>query len=235
EDMYRMDETNCPRGKLGKDRVAGGAGKRTQHQQGGANRETVMALVTICADGSTLRPTVIFKGQNLWSEWTENNGWTDSEIAIEWIKTQFDPQTREKAQSRRRVLLMDGHSSHFTEPVIQFALTYDIIVMGYPPHCTHALQGLDVVCFAKMKTELKDAVAEFEGLHGNPVAKGDFTGVFGAAFVKAFTEDSVLAAFRATGIHPYDPSVIKPEKLKPAEALSVKSSFALTQTSPVKA
>ena len=34
---------------------------------------------------------------------------------------------------------------------IQYARDNNIIVLGYPPHCTHALQGLDVVCFVKMK------------------------------------------------------------------------------------
>ncbi|THV00391.1 DDE-domain-containing protein [Dendrothele bispora CBS 962.96] len=241
-----MDKTNCPRGNLGKDRVAGGAGKKTQHQQGGADKEMVTAIVTICADGTTLQPTIIFKGSNLWEDWCQNNianaifavslkGWTDSQIAIEWIKTVFDPATQEKSKGRPRVLLMDGHSSHFTESVIQFGLSVKIVILGYPPHCTHALQGLDVVCFAKMKTEMKKAVAEFEASNQHPVKKRDFTGVFGKAFVASFTQNSVLAAFKATGIHPFDPSVIKPEQMMPAEAKSVKGSFALQQTSPIKA
>ncbi|THU90241.1 DDE-domain-containing protein, partial [Dendrothele bispora CBS 962.96] len=227
-------------------RVAGGAGKRTQHQQGGTNRENTTAIVTICADGTTLCLMIIFKGTNLWSAWCQHNvanatfacspkGWTDSQIAIHWIKTQFDPQTRNKAQGRCRALFMDGHSTHFTEPVIEFGLSVGIRIAGYPPHCTHALQGLDVVRFAKMKTELKKTVADFEEEYQHPVAKADFTRVFGTAFIKSFMEDSVHAAWKATGLHPFDPSAIKPEQMKPAEAKSVKGLFALTQTSPVKA
>jgi hypothetical protein len=33
----------------------------------------VTAIVTICADGTTLRPTIIFKGQNFMMKWAENN------------------------------------------------------------------------------------------------------------------------------------------------------------------
>jgi len=46
---------------------------KTQHKQGGADRENVTAIVTICADGTTLRPTIIFKGQNFMTKWAENN------------------------------------------------------------------------------------------------------------------------------------------------------------------
>ena len=63
----------------------------------------------------------------------------------------FDRQTKEKAAGRTRVLLMDGHSSHYSLELLRFARENNIIVLGYPPHCTHVLQGLDVVCFAKMK------------------------------------------------------------------------------------
>ncbi|KAJ8094716.1 hypothetical protein PM082_010722 [Marasmius tenuissimus] len=85
-----------------------------------------------------------------------------------------------------------------------------------------------------MKAELKKAIAAFEACHQRSVMKGDFTGVFGHAFLKASTLNPVKAAFWATRIHPYDPSVIKPEQMKPAKSQSVKGSFVLTQTSPIK-
>lgn len=73
KDTYGMDETANPRGNLAKERVTGAQGTKTQHQQGGANRENVTAIVTICADGTTLHPTVIFKAKNLYTRWTTNN------------------------------------------------------------------------------------------------------------------------------------------------------------------
>ena len=78
---------------------------------------------------------------------------TDGEIALEWMKNDFDPVTKEKAAGRTRVLLMDGHGSHYTLKLLEYAQANNIVILGYPPHCTHVLQGLDVVCFAKMKTE----------------------------------------------------------------------------------
>ena len=73
ENIYGMDESGFPPSDQGKQRVVGARGTRTQHKVGGADRENVTALVTICADGTSLRPTIIFKGKNIMSKWTENN------------------------------------------------------------------------------------------------------------------------------------------------------------------
>ncbi|KAH7875577.1 uncharacterized protein C8R40DRAFT_1102417 [Lentinula edodes] len=68
-----MDESSTPRGNVAKERVAGARGTKTQHRQGGANWENITSVVTICADGTTLRPTVIYKGQKLYTRWTKDN------------------------------------------------------------------------------------------------------------------------------------------------------------------
>jgi hypothetical protein len=43
------------------------------------------------------------------------------------------------------VLFLDGHSSHYTADLLEYCEANNIRVLGYPPHCTHALQGLDVL------------------------------------------------------------------------------------------
>ena len=83
---------------------------------------------------------------------------------MEWMVKDFDAQTRDKAEGRTRVLLLDGHSSHYTPELLEYARDQNIMILGYPPHCTHALQGLDVVCFARMKEAWKQVINEFETL-----------------------------------------------------------------------
>jgi hypothetical protein len=73
EDIYGMDESGFPPSGQGTERVVGGRGVKTQHKQGGADRENVTALVTICADGTALRPTIIFKGKNFMKKWGKDN------------------------------------------------------------------------------------------------------------------------------------------------------------------
>ena len=73
EDIYGMDESGFPTAYQGKERVVGARGMKTQHKKGGADRENVTAIVTICADGSTLKPMIIFKGKNFKQKWNDNN------------------------------------------------------------------------------------------------------------------------------------------------------------------
>lgn len=73
EDLYAMDESSCPPSAPGMEQVVGGRGVKTQHMQGGADRENVTVVVTICADGTTLHPTIIFKGMNFMSSWANDN------------------------------------------------------------------------------------------------------------------------------------------------------------------
>ena len=164
------------------------------------------------------------------------NGWTDTEIAYEWLVKDFDRLTKDKAGSRTRVLLLDGHGSHFSLELLQYAKENNIEILGYPPHCTHALQGLDVVCFAKIKDIWYNVIRDFEKQNnGRAVGKGDFTELFGRAYLKAFTMDTVKAAFAATGICPFDRNVITSEQMKPSEPTSVKGQFPMPLPSPVRA
>ena len=89
------------------------------------------------------------------------------------MKKDFNPQAKEKAAGKTQVLLMDGHSSHYTADLLEYYLENDIEVIGYPPHCTHALQGLDVVWFAKMKVAWKEEINAFKELHRWSIDKGD--------------------------------------------------------------
>jgi hypothetical protein len=87
--------------------------------------------------------------------------------------------------------------------------TYGTTTLSFSDiHHTHVLQGLDVVCFAKVKEEFQEKIHRFEDLHMAGVTKANFTSVFRCAFKHAFTSDSIKAAFAATGAYPFNPDVI---------------------------
>ena len=110
------------------------------------------------------------------------NGWTDGELALHWIIDDFDAVMKEKAHGRSRLLQLDSHCSHYTPELLQRAQAANIVILAYPPHCTHALQGLDVACFAVMKQYWDEEVQKFEEAHQHWVAKEDFASVFAGAY-----------------------------------------------------
>jgi hypothetical protein len=71
--MFAVDETGVT-GQTGqKERVMGARKKGLHYQQVGGSRENTTVLVTICADGSSLPPAVIFKGKAYQTDWNDNN------------------------------------------------------------------------------------------------------------------------------------------------------------------
>jgi hypothetical protein len=108
------------------------------------------------------------------------------------------------------------------------------MILGYPPHCTHVLQGLNVVCFAKMKEEWKAKLNQYEKTNQHSLTKADFACVFGTAFLQAFTPETTRAAFEATGVHPFNPNVISEQQIQPSIPMSTKGTFPLQQPSPVR-
>ena len=78
----------------------------------------------------------------------------------------------------------------------------------------------------KMKREFH------EDLQKSSVTKTDFASVFGCAFLRVFLDDTVKAAFVATGVHLFNPDAISDKQLKPSLPTSMKGSFPLPQPCP---
>jgi hypothetical protein len=65
--------------------------------------------------------------------------------------------TKKKSPGKYRLLLVDGHNSHYTIEFLLHACLNMIIVLCYPAHGTHVYQGLDVVIFLVLKRFLAKA------------------------------------------------------------------------------
>jgi DDE superfamily endonuclease len=71
----------------------------------------------------------------------------------------FDRTIKEKTSSRdRRLLIVDGHSSHVNMPFINYADTNRILLAVFPPHSTHRLQPLDIGIFSPLATYYSQAI-----------------------------------------------------------------------------
>jgi hypothetical protein len=79
-----------------------------------------------------------------------------------------------------------------------------------PPHSTRTLQPLDVVMFKPLSSAYSGEVAAFmercQGL--TSMSKRDFYPMFMVAWEASFKEDTILKAFEASGVSPFEPDVI---------------------------
>ena len=70
---YDADETGIQTGTGTTERVIGPAGASIQYRQQNCNRENITVLPTICADGTSVPPTVIYKGESFQAKWLQEN------------------------------------------------------------------------------------------------------------------------------------------------------------------
>jgi hypothetical protein len=159
-------------------------------------------------------------------------GYMNTVLRIEFIKF-FDTATQNVAAEGPWLLQVDGHGSHISLLFLLYAKKHNIIVLGYPPHCTHLLQGLDVVLFSPLKHAYALHAAEYYERTHNAVDKAEFLTILGKAVDDAFTEERILLAWRKTGLHPVDPSVITPEMLAPSKVFALDETFPVPPSSPI--
>jgi hypothetical protein len=93
---------------------------------------------------------------------------------------------------------------------IDYCYANSILLAVFPPHSTHTLQPLDVICFKPLSSNYSSIVTNHlyktQGLLA--VQKEIFFPLFWSAWQSSFTTDLARKSFKATGIWPIDPSVI---------------------------
>ncbi|KAI0999582.1 hypothetical protein K3495_g8613 [Podosphaera aphanis] len=180
------------------------------------DREWVSIVEVVGVDGRKTRPLVIFKGtepQTSWFEedvpdWvytTSENRWTANRIALGWSKTIFLPETKPQDENSWRLLLVDGHGSH-TNVNFQWECYKNKVHMVYmPPHTSHILQPLDLLCFSPLKARYRRLIEDLSTIHDSaPIKKQRFIKCYNEARNKRLTVIRIKGGWRAAGLFPFN-------------------------------
>lgn len=191
---------------------------RVRYAQQDGSREFISLLACACADGTALPPALIYQGasNDLQDSWLDDlneetkayftssaKGWTSDALGLAWLR-RFHQDTQQKAGNRRRLLLVDGHSSHVNMAFLSLADSLRILVLILPPHSTHRLQPLDVGLFSPLAGAYTKELNAFthRGLGWVSMTKRMFWPIFHTAWEKSFTAVNISKAFAKTGIWP---------------------------------
>ena len=221
EDVYNFDEAGFMMGKITTQLVVTASERRRRPKaiQPG-NREWVTAIAAINAAGWSVPPFLVFAGQYHLSAWYEekdiprdwaiavsDNGWTNNELGVEWLK-HFNAHTKTRVIGARRLLVLDGHESHHSLEFQELCKENNIYTLCMPPHSSHLLQPLDVGCFSPLKRAYSREIEALIRHHINHITKLEFLPAFKAAFNQSFTSANICSAFRGAGLVPLQPDVV---------------------------
>ena len=222
--IWNCDESGfsfCP--KSGKVLAPYGT-KTVYHVSSGKGQITT--LVCISAAGGIIPPMHVFPGVRFSYNPMEGciegayfgkseNGWMTQELFYGWITKHF---MRHITAERPVCLLVDGHTSHIDLQTAKFCNENHILLYCLPPHSSHITQPLDVGFFSPLKGAWKKAVIAYNCDHpGAAVNKSTFAKVFRKAYLQVVKPESIMNAFKHSGIYPPNRKAIDERKLHPSQ------------------
>ena len=208
--IWNCDETGLNTDHRSK-RVFVARGKKDVYMKAAtAGKTNYSVLVCASAAGSLMPPYTIYKGKNLYDNWTKggpkgagygvsNSGWMESSNFEAWFQTVFVPAV---AKIKKPVLLVfDGHNSHISYPTVKTAIEHNIILLCLPPHMSHRLQPLDVGFFRPFKELWREELKSWARITKyEPVTKPIFPSLLKAAWEKA-SQSSITGGFKGGKIN----------------------------------
>ena len=104
-----------------------------------------------------------------------DSGWMDQELFASWFACHA-------VSSRPLMLILDGHSSHFTLDLVQSAAEHQVVIFCLPPHTMADSEPLDTSCFGPMKMYWSQACRDFMfAKPGRVITKFQFSHLFAQA------------------------------------------------------
>lgn len=219
--IYNVDETGISVVPKSGSKVVARRGRKQVGGLTAAERgETVTAEICMSASGAFMPPMLIFPRvrenpeflvnapPGSWAEF-HRSGWIQEDIFTRWFMKfiEFSHPTKESPV----LLLLDGHATHVKNlKVVELARENNVIIVCFPPHCTHRLQPLDVSFMKPLSHYYSEEVAIWQR-QGHTVNLRNIFSLFGRAFMKASKVETAVNGFKKTGICPLNPLVFSKE------------------------
>ena len=115
------------------------------------------------------------------------------------------------------LLLLDNHSSHLCVKTLDLARNNGIVMLSFPPHCSHKLQPLDVSVFGPFKRFLSGAQDGWMRSHpGKTMTIYDIPSIVRTALPMALSPVNCMKGFQATGVFPFNRDIFTDSDFAPS-------------------
>ncbi|XP_026762195.2 uncharacterized protein LOC131843013 [Achroia grisella] len=208
-------------------KIIAAKGKRNVGSVTSAERGTnVTLLVAVSATGSSIPPMFVFPRKKYQDHFVRDgpaecigagnaSGWmTDTEFLL--FMKHFITYVKPTKESPV-LLLLDNHSSHLSVEVLDLAKNNGVVMLSYPPHCSHKLQPLDVSVFGPFKRYLSSAQDSWmRGHPGKTMSIYDIPGIVRTALPLALTPNNISKGFQKAGVYPFNREVFDESDFAPS-------------------
>ncbi|XP_029674809.1 uncharacterized protein LOC115242559 [Formica exsecta] len=217
KDIYNADETGITTvqkpNKIVTRRGIRQVGALTSAERG--SLVTIMCAVN--AIGNFIPPTFIFPRLRYKEHFVRDgptgsigagnaSGWMQENEYLIFFK-HFQKYTSATV-SHKVLLLLDNHSSHISIQALDYCSENGIIVLSFPPHCSHKLQPLDRSVYGPLKKAVNTSCdAWMCNNPGKTMTIYHIPSIINTALPMALTVTNIQAGFRCTGIFSYNRNI----------------------------
>jgi len=225
-DIWNVDETGITTVQKPSKTV----GAKGVKQVGGITSAERGTLVTVCAAvsaiGNSMPPMMIFPRKKFKDHFIRDgpqgvfggahpSGWMTADNFLVFL-THFVKHAKPTPE-RQALLLLDNHHSHLAVQTLAFAKLNGIVMLSFPPHCSHKLQPLDRTVFGPLKRHATTAQdCWLRNNPGKPMTIYDIPGILRDSWPNALTHRNIVSGFRVSGIHPMNSDIFGDSDFSPA-------------------
>lgn len=213
--IANSDESGMPLTEKDSKRIGLKSLKTRYNIQLGNSKENMSVLFTGLADGTLLKPFVVFKGERLSPQMVSKlphgidfvitkSGWMEHDAFMEFVVQSFVPQMKQLKRKPPYLLFIDGHRSHISLEISSACEDNGVILITLYPNATHIIQPLDVSLFRPFKIKWQEAIHKRK--IDDPyfsLTKFNFPSIF-VQFLEANDFSmSIRNGFKKCGLYPY--------------------------------
>jgi|SRR6218665_1261256 len=139
------------------------------------------------------------------------------------------------------------HESHTSVAALDLAKEHSIVMLIFPPHCSHKLQPLDRSVYGPLKRYYNAACDNWMVSNPRPMTIYDIVPNVCSPYAQAFTKSYIEAGFKVAGIEPFNSEISSddeylassvtdrpPPILAPSPTAVVTQEVASVSTNPVQ-
>jgi len=228
ESIWNVDETGVTTVQKPNKVIAATGSK----QVGGITSAERGQLITLCcavsATGNTIPPFFILPRVRFNERFirdgppgsrgaSHKSGWMTKENFVVFLN-HFISNVR-CTVDKPVLLLLDNHESHVSIECVQLAKDNGIILLSFPPHCSHKLQPLDRTVYFPLKKFYNTFLDGWCNNHpGCTMSTLDIPALIAQAFPLAMTPSNIQSGFRVSGIYPFNREIFTDDEFLPSLA-----------------
>ncbi|XP_052258629.1 uncharacterized protein LOC127863270 [Dreissena polymorpha] len=189
--------------------------------------KTVTIIGAGSASGTAVPPFFVFPGKrmnsDLWkgaspgaSGTMSESGWSNTQVFIKYLTKHFIQFMPGRCESKI-LLLLDGHRSHVSLILAEWAKENGIILYVLLAHTSHLLQPLDVACYGPFQRIYHSRCHKIIRETSAAITQYNVCDIVCHVYHKALSAENLQVGFRKTGLFPLNKDAIPRESMFPAQ------------------